>query len=211
MTGYFHLNRSDSKMTPDFDSHENSMQPSPIDPAKPDTMNNQGFESNTLQRDRFELLSAYLDGEVTAAERKQVEEWLANDATVQQLHTRLLKLRQGFRSLPTPQPSQPVEVTVEKVFARLDRRPKLSLVWGGTAIAALFVGAVTLFPPMGKSPAPEMARVERPAVQTPQENLAGGDGLLVALDRPVLSIPKTATADAKAPTNLERYKSSSTH
>ncbi|MGV0027986.1 anti-sigma factor family protein [Phormidesmis priestleyi] len=185
------------------------MQPSPIDPAKPDTMNNQGFESNTLQRDRFELLSAYLDGEVTAAERKQVEEWLATDVTVQQLHTRLLKLRQGFRSLPTPQ-SQPVEVTVEKVFARLDRRPKLSLVWGGTAIAALFVGAVTIFSPMGKSPAPEMARVERPAVTAPQENPAEGDGLLVALDRPVLSIPKTATADAKAPANLEN-KSTSAH
>lgn len=189
-------------MTPDFDSHENSMQPSPIDPAKPVTMNNQGFESNTLQRDRFELLSAYLDGEVTAAERKQVEEWLATDVTVQQLHARLSKLRQGFRSLPTPQ-SQPVEVTVERVFDRLDRRPKLSLVWGGTAIAALFVGAVTIFSPMGNSPAPEMARVERPAVQAPQENLADGDGLLVALDRPVLSIPKTAMADTKAPTGLE--------
>jgi len=194
-------------MNPDFDSHKNSMQPSP-DPTTPDTMNNQ-VESNTSQRDRFELLSAYLDGEVTATERKQVEDWLATDVTVQQLHTRLLKLRQGFRSLPTPQ-SQPVEVTVEKVFARIDRRPKLSLVWGGTAIAALFVGAVTIFAPMGQSPAPEMARVERPAVQAPQENLAEGDGLLVALDRPVLSIPNTATVDSKAPTGLEN-KATSAH
>ncbi|KAM3116499.1 anti-sigma factor family protein [Phormidesmis sp. 146-33] len=185
------------------------MQPSPIDPSTPDTMNNQ-VESNPSQRDRFELLSAYLDGEVTAAERKQVEEWLVTDVTVQQLHSRLLKLRQGFRSLPTPQ-SQPVEVTVEKVFARLDRRPKLSLVWGGTAIAALFVGAVTIFAPMGQSPTPEMARrVERPAVQSPQENLSDGDGLLVALDQPVLSIPKTATVDSKAPTGLEN-KSTSAH
>lgn len=188
-------------MTPDFDSPKNSIQP-PSDPAKPVTMNNQGFESNTLQRDRFELLSAYLDGEVTAAERKQVEGWLATDVTVQQLHTRLSKLRQGFRSLPTPQ-SQPVEVTVERVLDRLDRRPKLSLVWGGTAIAALFVGAVTIFSPIGNSPAPEMARIERSAVQAPQENLTDGDGLLVALDRPVLSIPKTAMADTKAPTSLE--------
>ena len=31
-----------------------------------------------VKRDRFELISAYLDGEVTAAERKQVEEWLVN-------------------------------------------------------------------------------------------------------------------------------------
>ena len=38
-----------------------------------------------MKRDGYELLSAYLDGEVTAAERKQVEEWLANDPTVQSL------------------------------------------------------------------------------------------------------------------------------
>jgi hypothetical protein len=42
-----------------------------------------------VKRDRFELLSAYLDGEVTATERKQVEEWLANDASVQCLYARL--------------------------------------------------------------------------------------------------------------------------
>jgi Putative zinc-finger len=198
-------------MNPDFDSHENSMQPSPIDPVMPDTMNNQGqFESNPSQRDRFELLSAYLDGEVTAAERQQVEEWLATDVTVQQLHSRLLKLRQGFRSLPTPQLSQPVDVTVEKVFARLDRRPKLSLVWGGTAIAALFVGAVTVFYPIGRSPSPEMARVQPSVVQPSQENPAEGDGLLVALDRPVLSIPKAATVDSKTPTGLDN-KSTSAH
>jgi len=36
-----------------------------------------------LKRDRFELLSAYLDGEVTAAQRQQVEDWLGNDPEVQ--------------------------------------------------------------------------------------------------------------------------------
>jgi len=34
------------------------------------------------KRDCFELLSAYLDGEVTATERRQVEEWLSTDASI---------------------------------------------------------------------------------------------------------------------------------
>ncbi|NJR50905.1 MAG: Fis family transcriptional regulator [Leptolyngbyaceae cyanobacterium CSU_1_3] len=195
-------------MKPDFDSHKNSMQPSPIDPANSDGKKHQGqFESNTLQRDRFELLSAYLDGEVTAAERKQVEEWLSTDATVQQLHSRLLKLRQGFRSLPVPVPSQPVEATVQQVFARIDRQPKLSLVWSGTAIAALFVGAVTIFSPIGRSPIPEMA--SQPSIQTPQERPMSSEGLLVALDRPVLSIPKAATVDSKAPDGFDNKSTNS--
>ncbi|MEL6165322.1 MAG: zf-HC2 domain-containing protein, partial [Cyanobacteria bacterium J06628_3] len=54
--------------------------------------NNLTGAKNMVKRDRFELLSAYLDGEVTAAERRQVEEWLANDSSVQNLHKRLLSL-----------------------------------------------------------------------------------------------------------------------
>lgn len=191
-------------MNPDFDPLKHSMQPSSSQPIS-NGANSQGqSEATTLQRERFELLSAYLDGEVTAAERKQVEAWLATDVTVQQLHARLLKLRQGFHALPVPASTQPVEATVEKVLARLDRRPKLSLIWGGSAkgfavpigIAALFVGAMTIFSPF-RAPVPQVA-TQQPANQQPQESLES-EGLLVALDRPVLSIPKTATVDAKTP------------
>ncbi len=186
-------------MNPDLDPLNNSMQPSPINPASPDPK--RSFESNTLQRDRFELLSAYLDGEVTATERKQVEEWLVNDPTVQKLHARLLMLRQGFRSLPVPQPSQPVEQTVEKVFARIERRPRLSLVWGGTAIAALFVGAVTIVSPISRPPASQVAlKTPQPAITTPQPS--ADDGLLVALDQPVLAIP-TEAINSKTPTGIK--------
>jgi len=137
-------------------------------------------------RDRFELLSAYLDGEVTASERKQVEEWLSTDASVQQLHARLLKLRQAFRSIPAPTPVQPVETTVEQVLAKVDRRPKFRLVWGGAAIAAAFMGALTLL----NAREPQMAKVNppQPAIQAQQEPNAPTDGMMVALDRPVVSM-----------------------
>ncbi len=145
-------------------------------------------DSQLNARDRFELLSAYLDGEVTASERKQVEEWLSTDVSVQQLHARLLKLRQAFRSMPAPAPAQSVEKTVDQVFAKVDRRPKLRLVWGGAAIAAAFMGAVTLL----NARQPQMANVNTPSQQTatkiqPQPP-AATDGMMVALDRPVVSI-----------------------
>jgi anti-sigma factor RsiW len=57
-------------------------------------------EMDSLQRDRFELLSAFIDGEVTAAERKQVQQLLATDSDMQRLHSRLMKLRQGLQKLP---------------------------------------------------------------------------------------------------------------
>jgi anti-sigma factor RsiW len=153
-------------------------------------------DSYMLQRDRFELLSAYLDGEVTAAERQQVEQWLAHDPVMQTLHTRLLKLRNGFRALPTPPVSQPVEVTVEQVLTRIDQRPRLKLIWGGAAAAAaLFVGALSLGLPGSNPFAPQMAKgPTSPAVtQTAPSEPLESDGLLVALDRPVLTIPKAAT------------------
>lgn len=154
--------------------------------------NSSSCSSNLIQRDRFELLSAYLDGEVTAAERKQVEEWLANEPTVQRLHARLLKLRHGLQSMPVPASTQATEQTVSRVLARLDQKPKLSLVWGGAAIAALFVGAlVSSILPGQQSPVPQLAKgSQQPAtINVPQGN--ANETLLVALDKPLVDIPKT--------------------
>jgi len=155
--------------------------------------NSSSHPSNLMQRDRFELLSAYLDGEVTAAERKLVEEWLATDLTVQRLHSRLLKLRHGLQSMPIPAASQATEAMVDAVLARVERKPKLSLVWGGTAIAALFVGAlVSSILPGNQAPAPQIAESKQPAVEAPQA--AVNEVLLVALDKPLVDIPKTPVA-----------------
>ncbi|MBP0015595.1 MAG: transcriptional regulator [Roseofilum sp. SBFL] len=134
-----------------------------------------------LKRDRFELLSAYLDGEVSASESKQVEEWLDNDPTVQCLYQRLLKLRQGFEMLPTPPQEQPVEDMVTQVMGRLDRRPKrTALLWGTGAIAAAAVAVLSttfansdqLFPQIAETPtSPALMRI--------------------ALDQPLINIPKS--------------------
>ncbi|WP_375293891.1 anti-sigma factor family protein, partial [Oscillatoria sp. HE19RPO] len=70
--------------------------------------------------DQFELLSAYLDGEVTDTERQQVEVWLEQDASLRDLHSRLLTLHQGLTSLPAPPQTQPVDALLKGVFSRID-------------------------------------------------------------------------------------------
>ncbi|MGF1537685.1 MAG: anti-sigma factor family protein [Elainellaceae cyanobacterium] len=96
-----------------------------------------------LKRDRFELLSAFLDGEVTPAEREQVLALLEHDQTMQCLYARLIKLRRGLQSMPVPTSSQTVEDILTKVQARTERRPRrTAAAWGGMAIAALFVSAI---------------------------------------------------------------------
>ncbi|NJR67389.1 MAG: transcriptional regulator [Synechococcales cyanobacterium CRU_2_2] len=117
-----------------------------------------------LQRDQFELLSAYLDGEVTAAERRQVEELLSHDEKSQQLYARLLHLRDGFQGLPLTA-SQPVDDTVAQVMSRLEQHRPARRAWilGGGAIAAAAVAAMTgLF---GPSPVGQFA--QRPVPGSP--------------------------------------------
>jgi anti-sigma factor RsiW len=143
-----------------------------------------------LKRDRFELLSAYLDGEVTSEERRQVEDWLANDLRTQQLYARLLKLRQGLRRLSVPPVQQPAEQRVDRVLARLNRRSRLAAFGGGAAIAALLVGALSGLLPNHQSIAPQVARA--PALETEPAPL------MLALNGPPVEIPKAAPASKRS-------------
>lgn len=144
-----------------------------------------------LKRDRFELLSAYLDGEVTAAERRQVQEWLAQDKTVQSLYHRLLQLRQGIQSMPIPASSVSADETANRIFTRIDR--KRTLVFGGSAIAAMFIGMIYTMTPGGKSFAPQFAAAPTPEITT------SAQPLMIALNRPVVDIPKAAVVPPEKP------------
>jgi anti-sigma factor RsiW len=145
-------------------------------------------EMDSLQRDRFELLSAYIDGEVTAAERKQVQEWLATDSQMQCLYSRLTKLRQGIVQIPVPTPAATAQETAEQVFTRIDkRRNRRTVIWGGAAIAALFVSAVSGIIPGSRSLVPQLA--QKPDVSEPP--------LEIALNQPVIEIPKGAVAESE--------------
>ncbi|MCP2728143.1 anti-sigma factor family protein [Limnofasciculus baicalensis] len=145
-------------------------------------------EMDSLQRDRFELLSAYIDGEVTAAERITVQEWLAREPEMQRLYARLLKIRGGFHKLPVPSTEISTQEIVGRVFGRINRRRiKYATLWGGAAIAAVFVGAFSgIFP--GSQFALQQAKVTPPAATT--------EPLMIAVNRPVIEIPKAAVSSS---------------
>lgn len=157
---------------------------------------NQSINSmDMLKRDRFELLSAYLDGEVTAAERRQVEDWLAHDSQIQQLYVRLLKLRQGLQTIPMRSTSQSVEQTIEQVYQRMHRRSRhQAIVWGGGAIAAVFIGAVSLVTPTWQG-----LQVAR----SPESTKVPIEPLMVVLNDPVVEIPKPGIAAPGESSQLE--------
>ncbi|MGC8710940.1 MAG: anti-sigma factor family protein [Leptodesmis sp.] len=147
---------------------------------------------DVMHRDRFELLSAYMDGEVTADERRQVEDWLSNDPTVQRLYERLLKLRQSLQAMPVPISDEcSVERTVDSVLARVDRRPRHAVIWGGIAIAAVVVGAVSSVFLGDHAPAPQLAQAPQ---ETQQPAKDSAEPLLVALDKPLISIPASSAS-----------------
>lgn len=154
----------------------------------------------SMQRDRFELLSAYLDGEVTADERRQVETWLKDDPATQQLHRRLTSLHRAFQAMPAPVPAQHVDLVVAHVLKRVDRRPRLQLLAGGGLVAAA-AAAVAIVTQLagGGSFSPEFARQPSAsngsltAVQ-PSANGMNNAVLMVALDEPAYIPMKDAVA-----------------
>ncbi|HLO47271.1 MAG TPA: zf-HC2 domain-containing protein [Kamptonema sp.] len=161
--------------------------------------NNQGQGArNTMMRDRFELLSAYLDGEVTAAERRQVEEWLATDLAVRGLYERLLSLRHGLQVMPVPSTPQPPQELANRVFQRVDRRRNRALVWGGSAIAAMFVAMMSgvvsdrqLFTPqLAQSPVPVSGDGLMLALNEPVVDILNPNDLMLTVNEPVVEIPK---------------------
>lgn len=150
---------------------------------------------DTLKRDRFELLSAYLDSEVTAPERKQVEQWLETDPEIQRLYARLLKLRHRLQNMPIPVPQESVDQTIEKVFTRIDRRPQRRLILAGLGtIAAVLVGALSNLVGSDRGFSPQLA--QDPASKNPvatgirPPEPADPTALMVALDRPPVEIPQ---------------------
>jgi anti-sigma factor RsiW len=136
---------------------------------------------------RFELLSAYLDGEVTAAERKQVQEWLDTDPQIQKLYTRLLRLHQGIDSIPIQPAAPPALDLSEQVFQRVDRqrRGKRLVFIGGAAIVAVVVGAINLL--FGyDSPVRQVAEGPQAPIGIDSEQLT------IALNHPIVEIPAAA-------------------
>ncbi len=156
--------------------------------------------TGVLATDRFEMLSAYLDGELSPDQRKQVESWLDTDSSVKRLYTQLLRMRDAIKAIPVPEfESSTSEELAKQVFARVDRQPRVLVLWGavGAAIAATCVAAVSglvvgdraFFPQTASSPYPSSQVAFSPAPDL------SASSLMIELDRPVVEIPQATLVD----------------
>jgi hypothetical protein len=133
-------------------------------------------ELDVMKRDRFELLSAYLDGEVTPEERTLVQNWLSNDPTAKCLYNRLVALRRGLREEVCVSPCETDE-TLAAVFQCLNHRFRMvSMASAGVVI----VGVLNLLSGgVGSSHAPWQVA-----------QYSNADTLQIALDQPAFPIPE---------------------
>jgi hypothetical protein len=96
-------------------------------------------------------------------------------------------LRQGLQKLPVPPAPETAKETTEKVFSRIDRRrTRRTVVWGGAAIAAVFVSALSGIFPGSQSILPQIQIADGSKQEMAPEPL------MIAVNRPVIEIPKAA-------------------
>ncbi|MEG4492052.1 zf-HC2 domain-containing protein [Microcoleus sp. D3_18_C4] len=191
-------------MNGNFESDKNQNLQGVGDSLAETQVNNNYAQGNvtTMMRDRFELLSAYLDGEVTATERRQVEEWLTNDPTTKRLYSRLLMMQQSFQAMPVPAAQQSAEELATKVLQRVERKPKQTWILGGGAIAALLIAVVSgvgggrqLFAPQfARSPVPAESDGLIMALNEPLVEMVNPNDLMLGVNAPIMDIPKVGVA-----------------
>ncbi|WP_404785695.1 anti-sigma factor family protein [Altericista sp. CCNU0014] len=158
--------------------------------------------STSLFSEKFELLSAYMDGEVSPVERQQVEEWLASDAELQRTYQQMLALQSGLKTMPAVAPSIPTEQLVNRVMQRLDRQQQPKVwIWGGLGAAtALLVGALSgllsggnqggMFQTAQQPQAPSVTVPLPDASSTvAMRPAADAKTLMIVLERPPVAIP----------------------
>lgn len=166
----------------DFESLKNQF-PNPdqsVDPDKAaDTSRLARFSAASMER--FELLSAYLDGEVTANERRQVQEWLDTDPEVQKWYRQLTRLQHSVQAVPTPV-SQPSEQLSAQVFQKLDRKKNQRLLTLGGAVVMAIAAGFVVHLSGGRSVTHQMAQNQSAMSQAEDE------ALVIALNRPVFDL-----------------------
>jgi anti-sigma factor RsiW len=179
-------------MTPKTESLNGSIQKIPGISDSPGLKNESTNLVAKVKSDCFELLSSYVDGEATPAERRQVNQWLDRDPEIKNLYLHLLRIRQNLQQMPVPESTQPVSETVDRFFWLLGKRRRQTLAKvGGSAIAALCIAAVA-----GLIPGMPSVRQLAKSLDSNQDS----QQLTIALNRPIVPIPKAAvTVPMKQP------------
>jgi len=139
-----------------------------------------------LSTDNFELISAYLDGELSIAEKTQVQIWIDQDPELKAVYTSMLTLQSQMRNLEVPPNSQSTAEITTKVFQSLDRRRRQRqlLLGGGAAAASVAAAIMGLIPGIGDH---SLRMAQSPNITDKPEMVM----LAVALNKPAINIPKS--------------------
>ena len=149
--------------------------------------------SMTTPDERFELLSAYIDGEVTETEEQLVEQWLSDDVEFRRLYQQQMKLRQSLIDLPVPvaansSAKKETEIMIDLVFAEIDKRSqrrKWKLAGIGISVAAVvgvFGSMFTFNSSPQFSPVANSVKSPAPVAEEP---------VLIAMEEPLVPLPKS--------------------
>ncbi len=132
--------------------------------------------------ERFELLSAYLDGEATASERQQVQAWLASDPAFANQYRQMQRMQQAISAIPVPSSDRSATQLADAVFAKIEhRRTRNKMRWiGGGAIAATLMTALAGLGGLLGINNSQLQMANKANTPAP---------LMVALNDPILSIP----------------------
>ena len=142
-------------------------------------------EEKELPTDCFELLSAYIDGELSPTERNQVQCWLDQDPKIKNLYTQLLALQGNMQLSIAPPTSKSVAEITTGVFQSIDRRRQRRLVLTGSAIAAAILTTISALSP-GITPS-GLRVAER---ENSGDIVSDSMMLAVAVNKPAINIPK---------------------
>ncbi len=150
----------------------------------------------TTPQERFELLSAYIDGEVSNAEEQLVETWLADDADFRRLYQQQLKLGQLLIDLPVPLAANSsikaeTEVMIDRVWAEINtrsQRRKWKLAGLGISIAAIvgIFGSMFTF-----NSSPQFSPVSN-SIKAPAS--VAEEPVLIAMEEPLVPLPKSMSS-----------------
>ncbi len=143
--------------------------------------------------DKFELMSAYLDGEVTASERQQVQNWLQTDPIFNAQYQRMQGMQQALDRLPMDEAVVPVNLLADQVFAKIsERRQSKWLKIAGGAVAAALVAAGASFSGIGNGSGnvvPQLAKLSLPnAALAKLEIIPNPAPMMVALNDSIVQV-----------------------
>jgi predicted anti-sigma-YlaC factor YlaD len=156
--------------------------------------------------EKFELLSAYLDEEVTSAERKQVELWLQEDASFKAMYTKMRGMHTAIEQMPLPPAAVPVNQFADEIFAKIDQRRQFKLLkmFGGACAAGLVAaGAVLTATFQGSHQQMQMAKSVLPTVVPNSLSISvKPTPLMVALNDSIVQISPNKAVPAKGKADI---------